>query len=164
MRMSVAFWIWLRQSRPWTSGSIHRETRGRPPGTAADPEMAEGRSLGGWGVVGDEGGDSASGEISPLLANIYLHYVLDQWVTEWRYAAGNRQREGKRKPETFNSLGFTHNPRHPRLAASRSAGLLQLPRCAGKLLPVAVVSAGCDSAPVAGGAAAGAAVSPSCRV
>src|SRR5437868_9870166 len=22
--------------------------------------------------------------ISPLLANIYLHYVLDQWVTEWR--------------------------------------------------------------------------------
>jgi len=22
--------------------------------------------------------------ISPLLANIYLHYVLDQWVEEWR--------------------------------------------------------------------------------
>jgi group II intron reverse transcriptase/maturase len=22
--------------------------------------------------------------ISPLLSNIYLHYVLDQWVTEWR--------------------------------------------------------------------------------
>jgi retron-type reverse transcriptase len=22
--------------------------------------------------------------ISPLLANIYLHYVLDQWVMEWR--------------------------------------------------------------------------------
>ena len=22
--------------------------------------------------------------ISPLLANIYLHYVLDQWVIEWR--------------------------------------------------------------------------------
>ena len=22
--------------------------------------------------------------ISPLLANVYLHYVLDLWVTEWR--------------------------------------------------------------------------------
>jgi group II intron reverse transcriptase/maturase len=103
--------------------------------------------------------------ISPLLANIYLHHVLDQWVTEWRkkfalgdviivryaddfvlgfqhrkeaerfleqlrerlreyglelhsdktrliefgrYAAGNRQRDGKGKPGTFNFLGFTH--------------------------------------------------------
>jgi RNA-directed DNA polymerase len=25
-----------------------------------------------------------SGVISPLLANIYLHYVLDQWVVNWR--------------------------------------------------------------------------------
>jgi retron-type reverse transcriptase len=24
------------------------------------------------------------GVISPLLANIYLHYVYDQWVQEWR--------------------------------------------------------------------------------
>jgi RNA-directed DNA polymerase len=103
--------------------------------------------------------------VSPLLANIYLHYVPDQWVTEWRkkyaygdviivryaddfvlgfqhrkeaerfleqlrerlreyglelhsdktrliefgrYAAGNRQRDGKGKPETFDFLGFTH--------------------------------------------------------
>lgn len=29
--------------------------------------------------------------ISPLLANIYLHYVLDQWTQQWRrrYARGN---------------------------------------------------------------------------
>ena len=29
--------------------------------------------------------------ISPLLANIYLHYVLDQWTVEWRrkYATGD---------------------------------------------------------------------------
>jgi RNA-directed DNA polymerase len=103
--------------------------------------------------------------ISPLLANIYLYYVLDQWVLEWRgkYAAGDvvivryaddfvlgfqhrkeaerfleqlrkrladyglelhsdktrliqfgrfaakdRSREGKGKPETFDFLGFTH--------------------------------------------------------
>jgi RNA-directed DNA polymerase len=103
--------------------------------------------------------------ISPLLANIYLHYVLDQWVMEWRrkyatgeviivryaddfvlgfqyrreaerfleqlrkrladyglelhsdktrliqfgrFAAEDRKREGKGKPETFEFLGFTH--------------------------------------------------------
>jgi len=101
--------------------------------------------------------------ISPLLANIYLHYVLDQWVMEWRrknafgdvvivryaddfvlgfqhrkeaerfleqlrkrmadyglelhsdktrliqfgrFAAEDRKREGKGKPETFDFLGF----------------------------------------------------------
>jgi RNA-directed DNA polymerase len=27
--------------------------------------------------------------ISPLLSNIYLHYVLDQWVTEWRKSKAN---------------------------------------------------------------------------
>jgi hypothetical protein len=31
-------------------------------------------------VVGGGGGDSARAVISPLLANIYLHYVLDQWA------------------------------------------------------------------------------------
>jgi RNA-directed DNA polymerase len=103
--------------------------------------------------------------ISPLLANLYLHYVLDQWVVEWRkksavgdvilvryaddfvlgfqhrreaerflkqlqkrladyglglhsdktrliqfgrFAAEDRKREGKGKPETFDFLGFTH--------------------------------------------------------
>src|SRR6516165_7506981 len=31
------------------------------------------------------------GVISPLLANIYLHYVLDQWVIQWRkkFAVGD---------------------------------------------------------------------------
>lgn len=103
--------------------------------------------------------------ISPLLANIYLHYVFDLWAHQWRrrnatgnviivryaddivigfdkqydarrfryamqrrlrefgltvhpkktrllefgrFAAENRQRRGKGKPETFNFLGFTH--------------------------------------------------------
>jgi len=103
--------------------------------------------------------------ISPLLANIYLHYVLDQWTVEWRgefalgdviivryaddfvlgfenrkeaerfleqlrkrladyglelhsdktrliqfgrFAAEDRRRGGKGKPETFDFLGFTH--------------------------------------------------------
>jgi group II intron reverse transcriptase/maturase len=103
--------------------------------------------------------------ISPLLANIYLHYVLDQWAHSWRqkhaggdviivryaddfvmgfqyrheadhflsalkarlerfglvlnldktrllefgrFAAENRRKRGKGKPETFDFLGFTH--------------------------------------------------------
>jgi RNA-directed DNA polymerase len=103
--------------------------------------------------------------ISPLLANIYLHYVLDRWAMEWRrknasgdmiivryaddfvlgfqhrkeaerfpeqlrkrladyglelhsdktrliqfgrFAAEDRKREGREKPETFGFLGFTH--------------------------------------------------------
>jgi group II intron reverse transcriptase/maturase len=103
--------------------------------------------------------------VSPLLANIYLHYVFDLWVQQWRhrhargevivvryaddflvgfqsesdatrflgelrerlrkfalelhpdktrllqfgrFAAENRARHGKGKPETFDFLGFTH--------------------------------------------------------
>src|SRR5438045_7645018 len=103
--------------------------------------------------------------ISPLLANIYLHYVFDLWIEAWRkkvargdvivvryaddlvvgfenraeaerfleefrerlakfglelhpektrliefgrFAASNRQRRGKGKPETFTFLCFTH--------------------------------------------------------
>ena len=103
--------------------------------------------------------------ISPLMANIYLHYVLDQWIHHWRqsnaqgdvlivrygddfvmgfqneqdaqkflsllkarlekfgltlhpkktrliefgrFAAENRSKQGKGKPETFDFLGFTH--------------------------------------------------------
>jgi RNA-directed DNA polymerase len=110
-------------------------------------------------------GSPQGGLVSPVLANIYLHYVFDLWVHQWRkrnargdvivvryaddfvmgfqhrheapqfrselierlkqfdlelnaqktrliefgrYAAQNRARQGKGKPETFNFLGFTH--------------------------------------------------------
>ena len=112
-----------------------------------------------------EEGTPQGGSASPLLANIYLHYVFDLWVQRWRrtqaqgeviavrfaddflvgfqykadaeefltqlrerftkfalelhpektrllefgrYASETRRRMGKRKPETFEFLGFTH--------------------------------------------------------
>jgi RNA-directed DNA polymerase len=110
-------------------------------------------------------GTPQGGSASPFLANVYLHYVFDLWVQQWRqryargdmivvrfaddfvvgfqhesdaerflaelrerfrkfklelhpdktrllefgpFAAENRRRKGRGKPETFDFLGFTH--------------------------------------------------------
>jgi len=112
-----------------------------------------------------EEGTPQGGLISPLLANIYLHYALDQWVHQWRqrhahgevymvryaddfvmafeherdaramqtalaerlarfglalhedktrvirygrFASRDCPKDGRRRPETFDFLGFTH--------------------------------------------------------
>src|SRR5436309_12993946 len=46
--------------------------------------MVEGWSAGRWPVVGDDCGYATGAVVSPLLANVYLHYVFDLWVEVWR--------------------------------------------------------------------------------
>ena len=58
--------------------------------------------------------------ISPLLSNVYLHYVFDLWIEWWRkhrcrgdmivvrYAIERRERRDGGRPDTFDFLGFTH--------------------------------------------------------
>src|SRR5271167_920928 len=51
---------------------------------ATDPEMAQRGRAGGWETDTREEGTPQGGSASPLLANVYLHYVFDLWVQAWR--------------------------------------------------------------------------------
>jgi group II intron reverse transcriptase/maturase len=51
--------------------------------------------------------------ISPLLANIYLHYVLDQWVMEWRRESAKGEVVIVRYADDF-VLGFQHRDKAER--------------------------------------------------
>lgn len=66
------------------SGAPHR----RSPDTSPDKEVVKSGSIRGWRVVQNGGRDTA-GRSAPLLANIYLHYVLDLWVNQWRERHAN---------------------------------------------------------------------------
>lgn len=52
-------------------------------------------------------GTVQGGSISPLLANIYLHYVLDLWVQQWRRKQANGDVVVVRFADDF-VVGFTH--------------------------------------------------------
>ena len=65
-------------------GQVHRALCRRPESPAPHPEVAEGRVSedGEWAKT--EVGTPQGAVVSPLLANIYLHYVFDLWVRHWR--------------------------------------------------------------------------------
>jgi RNA-directed DNA polymerase len=42
-------------------------------------------------ITRKEEGAIQGGSISPLLSNIFLHYVLDLWADEWRHQAGRKK-------------------------------------------------------------------------
>ncbi len=54
-----------------------------------------------------EQGTPQGGSISPLLANVYLHYVLDLWVQEWRSKQAHGHVIAVRYVDDF-VLGFEH--------------------------------------------------------
>ena len=68
-------------------GTSDRRSAHDPP----DSQVAEGWGDGGWGNTPTEAGTPQGAVVSPLLANIYLHYVFDLWAERWRHhhAHGN---------------------------------------------------------------------------
>ncbi len=59
-----------------------------------------------WSEV--EEGTPQGGSISPLLANIYLHYVLDEWADHWRNQPGRGDVIIVRYADDF-VVGFQHH-------------------------------------------------------
>jgi len=63
-----------------------------------------------------EVGTVQGGSISPLLANIYLHYVFDQWVHQWRKARAEGDVIVVRYADDF-MVGFQHRREAERFLA-----------------------------------------------
>jgi hypothetical protein len=74
----------LRQHVARRDGQVCRTPSRGSKGDMPDPEVAEGGSFRGMGVDGEQGRNATGAVISPILANIYLHYALDLWVEAWR--------------------------------------------------------------------------------
>jgi RNA-directed DNA polymerase len=67
-----------------------------------------------------EVGTVQGGSISPLLANIYLHYVFDQWVHYWRKTQAQGDVIVVRYADDF-MMGFQHRGEAERLVADLRA-------------------------------------------
>ena len=73
----------LRYDGPCVGDALRRTSDSGPARATAHPEMAE-RGCPGRRNGEVEEGAPQGGSISPLLANLYLHYVFDLWVQAWR--------------------------------------------------------------------------------
>ena len=76
--------ILFRRSQPILAGPLRRASDRRPTHHPPDPEMAEGGRLEDGVVTTSDKGTGQGSVISPLLANVYLHYVFDLWADRWR--------------------------------------------------------------------------------
>jgi group II intron reverse transcriptase/maturase len=73
-------------------------------------------------VIETSAGTPQGGVISPLLANIYLHYVLDLWVYHWRRRHARGHMIYVRYADDF-VLGFEHREEAERFLAEMRARL-----------------------------------------
>ena len=74
----------LERGQPKVVGSLRRAPDRRSAHRPPDSEMAEGGLLEDWVVTVSDKGTGQGSMISPLLANVYLHYVFDLWADRWQ--------------------------------------------------------------------------------
>lgn len=67
----------------WLERCLEHRSRGQEdPG--ADLEMAQSRGHRNGKWLQTEGGTAQGASASPLLSNVFLHYVFDLWADQWR--------------------------------------------------------------------------------
>src|SRR5208337_4125608 len=72
----------FRHDRPWSPAGVPQATGARWCDPAIDRQMAQRGVLEDGVLTTPEHGTPQGGVISPLLANIVLHYVLDEWFAK----------------------------------------------------------------------------------